>query len=571
MPTSKAETLTSAFSAIVDAKPHTPVYTMHRYFARRPWNVFHELVSHYTTKGDIILDPFCGGGVTVVEAIKLGRKVIGVDANPLATYVTEMECRRLDLQSFQQAFSRVSQNIEPEISRLYQTKCAKCTFKATADWIEWDEATGQMIRLKYYCPKCAAGGDKSPSQHDLKLAKQIAENFTREVRERRLWYPRTLIPNGDKTAALLSRNVNFFHELFTKRNLLALSILHSEINRIVDRESRDFLTFAFSSSLKWASRQSHLRGAIVEGWAMHAYWVYPRSLEINVWNTFRRRTQAILRGKRYSNQHLGELCVFARDFNDLAKGDATCLLLNQSSTELPFPDGSVDAIITDPPYGSNVNYGELSDYWHIWLREGKTIEKSSEVIINKTQGKGIEEYESLLCAVLKECHRVLKPGRCLVSTFNSRDVRVVASFVTGATKAGFTLHPDGLLYQNPIRPYTTTFHAMQIGAFVGDFVFTFVKEYSPQHRDSSLSIQELKKTLAEFVEEATAGEITEPQLRERAYRSLIPFLATWAQVDSAVGKEAVDFLEAEMKSRERDFRQIRLKMTDMRRRRFGKK
>ena len=560
--------MTSVFSRIVVARPHTPVYTMHRYFARRPWNVFQELVLHYTTAGDIVLDPFCGGGVTVVESLKLHRKAIGVDANPLATYTTEMECRSLNLHAFQQAFLHLSEKVDLEISRLYRTRCARCNSQAVADWIEWDEATKRMIRLKYDCLKCGTSGEKTPKLHDLRLAKQIGENFAQFVSQRKLWYPKTRIPNGDKTNSLLSKNINFFHELFTKRNALALSILRAEISRVEDMECRDFLKFAFSSSLKWASRQSHLRGEIVEGWAMHAYWVYPKSLEINVWNTFRRRAQAILRGKKYSNQNLGKFCIFARDFNELAKRDATCLLLNQSSTELPFPENSVDSIITDPPYGGNVNYAELSDYWNIWLSEGKIIDKDSEVIINKTQGKGVEEYELLLSAVLKECYRVLKPDRCLVSTFNSRDIQVVASFITGASKAGFTLHPDGLLYQNPIRPYTTTFHAMQIGAFVGDFVFTFVKEKTPQPHNSGLSVVELKQLLATSVEDAVAGEITEPQLRERAYRSLIPFLASKARVDPLACKQAVDSFETKMKEHEQDFRKIRMKMTEKRRRKF---
>ena len=287
--------MTSAFSQIVEAKPHTPVYTMHKYFVRRPWNVFNELISHYSREGDIVLDPFCGGGVTVVESLKLGRKAIGVDANPLATYVTEMECKPLSLRPFQQALLVLTQKLESEISRLYKTKCARCTSEAIADWTEWDEARRRMVRIRYRCQKCGASGEKTPKQYDNKLAKQIDENFAQSAKHGKLWYPKTRIPSGDKTNSLLSKNINFFHELFTKRNLLALSMLLAEINRVEDRESRDFLRFAFSSSLKWASRQSHLRGEIVEGWAMHAYWIYPKSLELNVWNTFRRRTQAILR------------------------------------------------------------------------------------------------------------------------------------------------------------------------------------------------------------------------------------------------------------------------------------
>ena len=118
----------------------TPHPSLHdaQIFARRPWNVFNELISHYSTAGDIVLDPFCGGGVTVVESLKLGRRAVGVDANPLATYVTEMECKPLNLHFFQQALLDLSQKVELEIPRLYRTKCARCGSEV-ADWIEWDE------------------------------------------------------------------------------------------------------------------------------------------------------------------------------------------------------------------------------------------------------------------------------------------------------------------------------------------------------------------------------------------------------------------------------------------------
>jgi adenine-specific DNA methylase len=99
----------------VVAKPHTAVYKMHRYFARRPWSVFRALVEHYSNPGSIVLDPFCGGGVTVVEGLRLGRKVIGVDLNPLATFVTRMEVLPADLDELQAAYRQVEAECRQEI------------------------------------------------------------------------------------------------------------------------------------------------------------------------------------------------------------------------------------------------------------------------------------------------------------------------------------------------------------------------------------------------------------------------------------------------------------------------
>jgi SAM-dependent methyltransferase len=558
--------LIPAFSEAVDAKVHTPVYTMHKYFARRPWNVFNQLISHYSSPGDIVLDPFAGGGVTVVESLKLRRRVIGVDVNPLATYVTSMEVRPLGLPSFEETFLRIKSKLKDETCSLYATRCEKCNELAIADWIEWNE-NRRPIRLKYVCDKCGHAAQKTASKADRELAEKIDDNFSRLIQQKKLWYPETSIPAGDKTNSLIKHGFRFFYEMFTKRNLIALAILFDTINRLQNPDEREFLKFAFSSSLKWTSRLSHLRGRIVEGWAMHAYWVYPNSLEMNVWNTFERRTKALIRGKQYSSEHIGNYCRFAHVFSDIASGAATCLLLNKSSAQLPVPTDSVDVIITDPPYGGNVNYGELSDFWWVWLSGGATAEKRHEAVINRTQGKSCDQYEEILANVFSECYRVLKPERCLVSTFNSKNIRVVASFVKAASIAGFSLHPEGLLYQKPIRSYVTTFHAMQIGAFVGDFIFTFLKtEITASAMKTELP--DLKRRIDELMVETSKDETAETKLRIRVYRALIPFLADHAKSDSTACQEAVNYFETKIRERNDYFSRLRKRMIKRRRKKF---
>jgi len=554
----------------IEAKPHSPVYTMHKYFARRPWNVFRELVSHYTSPGELILDPFCGGGVTVVESLRLKRKVIGVDVNPIAAYITRMEAVEIDIEALRIAFSQLARTVKQRALSFYATTCPKCRSRAFADWIEWEEAANKIVRMKYDCAVCGTSGVKAPNEEDSRLASNVSEQFDFLVTNEGLWFPQTKIPPGDKTSSLLSQNINYFHELYTKRNLLALAILRKHIDDIKDERTKAFLEFTLSSSLKWASKQCHLRGEIVEGWAMHAYWLYPKTLEINVWKTFERRFHAILRGKRYTNREIGSYCRLTERFEDLIKGSATCMILNRSSTDLALiPNDTIDAVITDPPYGGNVNYGELADFWYVWLSKGKTFDKTDEIIVNKTQEKSLLDYESMLQAVMTECYRVLKPNRPLVSTFNSRDSRVVASFVIASCRAGFSLHPNGLLYQPPIRAYTTTFHAMAVGAFVGDFVFTFVKEKAPPPvRSTASQLQELKDYVATLIDNSIKGDHSEVHIREQAYRALIPFLSAASVTDLDACREAVDFFENQMKKHDEHFSQLRKKVTENRIRTF---
>jgi DNA modification methylase len=559
----------SAILQLAEAKPHTPIYTMHKYFARRPWNVFSQLVSQYSSPDDIVLDPFCGGGTTVVESLKLGRKAIGVDVNPLATYITRMECESLSLEAFRQDFYQVREAAQTEIQSLYATKCEKCGKESIVRWIEWDERTRQMTRLKYHCSSCGEE-EKEPSRRDQSLSSGIDANFALWVERTNLWFPRTRIPRGDKTNSLLNHGINYFFELFTKRNLLALSMLLKAIDSTTNNDSRALLKFAFSGTLKWASRQSHRRGRIVEGWALHAYWIYPRSLEINVWEVFERRMLAVLRGKQYLSQNIAAPCRLVSSYKDLVDRKASCLMLHRSASRLPIPDDGIDAIITDPPYGGNINYAELSDFWYVWLNGGKTIDRKEEVVINRTQGKALADYERMLHTIFKECYRVLKPNRYLVCTFNSRDMRVVTGFIAAVSRAGFVLPSEGLVYQKPIRAYTTTFHAMQIGAFVGDFMFAFKKETKtqPTTMDPAREFLKVRQKVSSLIREAPRSGMTEVGVREKAYRILIPFVAKYAHSDIPVCKETVDFFENKMMECERYFKELRRTITEERRRAF---
>lgn len=54
--------------------------------------------------GKVVLDPFMGGGTTVVEALKLGLSPIGIDINPVAWFVTKKEVEPLDLDAFEAEF-----------------------------------------------------------------------------------------------------------------------------------------------------------------------------------------------------------------------------------------------------------------------------------------------------------------------------------------------------------------------------------------------------------------------------------------------------------------------------------
>lgn len=52
--------------------------------------------THFSKKGDTVLDPFCGTGTVLLEANLAERNAIGADANPLARLIASVKTKRLD-------------------------------------------------------------------------------------------------------------------------------------------------------------------------------------------------------------------------------------------------------------------------------------------------------------------------------------------------------------------------------------------------------------------------------------------------------------------------------------------
>jgi len=62
-------------------------------------------------------------------------------------------------------------------------------------------------------------------------------------------------------------------------------------------------------------------------------------------------------------------------------------------------------------------YSELNFLWEAWL--GVFTDTKDEAIVNKTQGKGVKEYEELMSASINEIYRVLKPNRWMTMVFHN--------------------------------------------------------------------------------------------------------------------------------------------------------
>ncbi len=70
-----------------------------RFEGRTPAWVIWNLLQRYTREGDLVVDPFCGGGTTLDVARSLGRQARGFDLAPAREDIERADARRLPLEA----------------------------------------------------------------------------------------------------------------------------------------------------------------------------------------------------------------------------------------------------------------------------------------------------------------------------------------------------------------------------------------------------------------------------------------------------------------------------------------
>jgi SAM-dependent methyltransferase len=101
-----AAPLVEAFERAADAPFDTLTHGFHTYPARMHPAIARALVAALTSPGGRVLDPFCGSGTVVVEALVAGREAVGLDLSPLAVRLARVKCQRRGPRE-REAFLRV--------------------------------------------------------------------------------------------------------------------------------------------------------------------------------------------------------------------------------------------------------------------------------------------------------------------------------------------------------------------------------------------------------------------------------------------------------------------------------
>src|SRR3989442_10991539 len=82
-----------------NVRTDTFTHGLHPYPAKMVPSIARELIACYSAPGDLVYDPFCGSGTTLVEASLTQRRGSGIDLNPLAVLLSKVKTSPLDPDS----------------------------------------------------------------------------------------------------------------------------------------------------------------------------------------------------------------------------------------------------------------------------------------------------------------------------------------------------------------------------------------------------------------------------------------------------------------------------------------
>lgn len=479
----------------------TSVYRMHRYWGRKPPNVIAHYIQKYCPQDGIILDPFLGSGTTAIEAIKLGRRVIGIDINPLAIFITKTALRPVRLASLEAVYHTLMNIVLPAIRPLYRTRCKRCRNFGSISFVAYDSPDESSIQsevpvqISYRCSCSKSVLIKSAEPEDIALSQSIDPTDISD------WFPIDLrLPNIRRGI----REAKNIFDLYTNRNLLALSRIYSTINQCSSGIVRDCLLLAFSSSLSQCSRLAgvdHRKGeghVSAMGWILTSFRVMKEHVERNPLETFCFAFQRVLKGKIESNK-LASTYSEANNVDDVFSKKATAFISQGSVSELNemFKGHTVNYIFTDPPHGSSIQYLKLASISNAWLKlQPKLVEE--EVLQESSTQSSELNYGLKLKNAFAHIRAVVSDAADIHVYFRGKE-RERLNATRKVMEGGFQL--VGSIFQPQRFSFRTTYRGRKgqtMSAPPGDWILHLIPyrdESSPDARD----VEDIILTQAESI------------------------------------------------------------------------
>jgi len=394
--------------------------------------------------------------------------------------------------------------------------CGSCgTPQGVLDTIKATKKTGPVAAyvIQGYCAQCDiaavpyGGRFFAPLKNPVLLDAANVEWTIRSESDLKKYWPRSEIPFGFMThmnnGGIPNHGYTHWWKMFNPRQLLVQSqLLRATASGGVGRhrwEVREFVLGAYQQYLRnqnmfcfwnpqrdtpeplFSNNNYHPKATVIENAVFpdlgRGNW---RSCSESLAETLAWAEQPweLVANDRIGPQLAGKFSELLTGRSEKARCEdptsSEASIVCQSATDLQTcGPGSLDLVITDPPFGGLLYYAELSDFFYVWLRlvlreryadifESEYTPKSLEVIASPVNDPEDPDgyYRRLLTACWREANRILKPGGILAFTFHHSEDEPWVDVLESLFQAGFYLEAT-----YPIRSDETKGEGAKPGTF----------------------------------------------------------------------------------------------------------
>ena len=318
---------------------------------------------------------------------------------------------------------------------------------------------------------------RPPQQADYDA---IAEAATELSRLRPSWerdnvIPNELYPRDSSELRPLAYGMPRWRDMFSPRQLLSLGVLVEELRtlrrEIWEAEGAEqgaaieaLLALAIDKFANYNSVLAswHVRGVMRSVFDRHDFSFKPTFAEL-----------APTGGGTGLEWAVENVLKSWREIAELAKAStaASVALTQGSSTALAsFADGSITAVVVDPPYADNVQYSELADFFYVWLKRTQghhhpdwfgtyLCDHSEEAVVNanrfvpdfdpdkvypagtKKTARALSDkfYREKMMQTFRESGRILRDDGVLTVMFTHKAQSAWEALFTALIDAGFVI------------------------------------------------------------------------------------------------------------------------------------
>ncbi len=199
------------------------------------------------------------------------------------------------------------------------------------------------------------------------------------------WRPETELPNDSRNFWTPAYGLTSFGDLFTDRQLVALTTFSDLVQEVIPRVQRDALAAGYTNSE--VALNDGGTGARAYGEAIATYLAFAvskatdRNTSLCTWEsgmdrvrgTFGRQALPMVWDFTETNCFAGAGGDFLGCVDSLAKpiDNSPCDAIGGSTYQLAAQSQQTShskVVSSDPPYYDNIGYADLSDFFYVWLR-----------------------------------------------------------------------------------------------------------------------------------------------------------------------------------------------------------